>query len=203
MRKKSKNKRNILRDPNDKRSGLKKISTDAYANDSKKRGSIKKSLDSRINGQNILQISNKKMFNQKSEIENIVTMNDSKLNNAERAPTQQMQKRRSTNMRNNQFENCISDNANSKINYSDMYSNYNFSKPITSNDKRVARKRTTRPLKNRKFKKQSINRRCDSVRDINSEVKDKVLAINASFVILNIRNSLKYLFTLDIILGES
>lgn len=100
----------------------------------------------------MLQISNKKMFNQKNDWDNIIIMNDSKSNPVERAPTQQMPKRRSTNMRNNQFENCISDNANSKVNYSDMYSNYNFSKPITSNDKRVVRKRTTRPLKNRKFK---------------------------------------------------
>ncbi len=79
-------------------------------------------------------------------------MNEAKQTQIERITTQPVPKRRNTNMRNNQFENCISENANSKINYSDMYSNYNIGKPITSNDKRVLRKRTTRPIKNRKFK---------------------------------------------------
>mmetsp|Transcript_33094 Transcript_33094/g.38007 ORF Transcript_33094/g.38007 Transcript_33094/m.38007 type:complete len:121 (-) Transcript_33094:2257-2619(-) len=114
-----------------------------FTNDSKKRGITKKSLDSRINGQNAAQVPSKKPFYFKDDGGNIVVMNDAKSSKFERCSTHTYHKRRIQNFRNSNFENCQSENVTSKANHSEM-------------------RKTTRPMK---IRKKPMKKDSDSVRD--------------------------------------
>ena len=98
-KKRNKKKRNILRDPNDKRAGIKTKST-VYRNNSKKRGDLKISYDAKLNWHNPHQVNRKEQFYFKDDGGNIVVMtSNNKYNDRSAVVSGQFKNRR-----NNLFE---------------------------------------------------------------------------------------------------
>lgn len=157
-----KKKRNILRDPDDKRTITKNNST-VHKNGFRRRNDGKQSLDSRINGQNVLQVSKKiSGYYMKDEAGNIVVMSDHKnrINDRSAVAPSEVHKTKS-----NLFgskERVSSKNANQ----SDLYNNFDKPNQYTGpENKPFGKNKTSRPVKTRKFKKNRTNRELDSVRD--------------------------------------
>ena len=147
-RKSRKKKRNILRDPDDKRTITKNNST-VYKNGFRKRNDGKKSLDSRINGQNILQASKKiSGFYFKDEAGNIVVMSDqkNKVNDRSAVVPSEVLKTKS-----NLFgtKDGVSSN---KTNQSNLYNMDKTNQCTGPENRHLARNKTSRPIKTRKFK---------------------------------------------------
>jgi hypothetical protein len=167
-RRSKKKKRNILRDPDDKRT-VTKNNSNVYRNGLKRRNDVKKSLDSRINGQNILQVSKKiSGFYYKDDGVQIVITSDSKnkINDKSAAVHSEVLKTKS-----NLFgsKEVIS---NKKAHQNDLYNNYDKTNKYSGlENKPLVRNKTTRPLKARKFKMNKTNRETDSVKDNNLEAE--------------------------------
>lgn len=162
-----KKKRNILRDPDDKRTITKNHSA-VQKNGFRRRNDGKKSLDSRINGQNVLQASKKiSGYYMKDEAGNIVVMSDHKnrINDRSAVAPSEVLKTKS-----NLFG--TKETVSSKItNQSDLYNNLDNPNQYTGpENKPLIKNKTSRPLKTRKFKKNRTNRELDSVKDPNLEL---------------------------------
>lgn len=160
-RRSKKKKRNILRDPDDKRIPIKKTNSAVYKHNSRKRQDGKKSLDSRINGQNILQMGKKSSFYYKDEAGNIVIMSDSKSRLNDRSALVPSDV---NNVRGKLFDSKDSQAAN-KINRSELYSNKARNTKNDVVDKPYLKRKTSRPIKSRRFTRARPTRGCDSVRD--------------------------------------
>lgn len=135
-----------------------------------KRGDTMKSLDTRINGQNILQISKQKSFYYKDEEGNVVILSDDKKSHVGRGQTRASNKHKITNLRNNGVDNKGVENTN-KINTSDFYYNMKTDNQSNPTEKQLFRRKTTRPVKSRRLKKQKIG--TESMRNQNLEIEKR------------------------------
>lgn len=169
-RKSKKKKRNIYRDPEDKR--IPKRASKLEKGGSKPRREVKKSLDTRINGQNILQVSKQKSFYYKDDEGKIIVINDEKTIQQQKSNKRISEKKKFQNLRNNQLQNKGSENL-SKINNSDLYYHLNPENQYGASESRLFRRKTTRPVKSRGLKNSRPFRGCDSVRDPNFEIEKR------------------------------
>lgn len=150
-RKSRKKKRNILRDPEDRRCPLKKASSAAY-NNSKQRAGNKYSIDTRINGHNILQATKKTSFFQKEESGKILINPENRLKIQNRCESQIIDKKKSSKMKSNVLETQDIENTN-KINSSDLNINRGPKNQKGNFDRPLFRKKSSKQTKSRRTKK--------------------------------------------------
>lgn len=130
---------------------LNKANSDVFRKDSKHRNNNKKSIDSRINGNNILQGPNRRELYYKDEVGNIIIAADKKFN-AEEPKGVVSDKRKVQYLKTSHAENIQSENLN-KANSSEIYKNINLNNQCSYVDKSSFKKKTGRPVQSRRVKK--------------------------------------------------